>query len=60
MVKKMFLGAILLVAAISGNAQKAYDGTSFFANWYLSVNGGGVTPVAHAEFWKNMRGVSCL
>ena len=60
MVKKMFLGAILLVAAISGNAQKAYEGTSFFDNWYLGVNGGGVTPVSHAAFWKNMRGVAGL
>lgn len=50
------LAAVLLVAAaISAEAQNAYDGNKFLDNWYVGLNFGGTTPVAHSAFWKNMR-----
>ena len=54
--KKKILLAAALVAAMSVNAQKAYEGTAFFDNWYIGLNGGGITPLGHSAFWKNMRG----
>ena len=55
--KKIAMVAALFAAmAVSVNAQKAYEGTAFFDNWYIGLNGGGVTPLSHSAFWKNMRG----
>ncbi len=58
--KKKILLAATLVAAMSVNAQKAYEGTAFFDNWYIGLNGGGITPLSHSAFWKNMRGTAGL
>ncbi|HJC92686.1 MAG TPA: OmpA family protein [Candidatus Phocaeicola excrementigallinarum] len=56
--RKKFLMVAALFAAmtVSVNAQKAYEGTKFLDNWYVGLNGGGITPLAHSAFWKNMRG----
>ena len=57
MKKKGFVALALAATVMTANAQNVYDGNKFLDNWYVGLNGGGVTPVAHAAFWKNMRGV---
>lgn len=56
--KKKFLMVAALFAAmtVSANAQKAYEGTAFLDNWYIGLNGGGLTPLSHSAFWQGMRG----
>lgn len=60
MKKKSIFAALLMAAAVSVSAQKAYEGTRFLDNWYIGINGGGVTPTAHSAFWQGMRGVTGL
>lgn len=55
MKKVTILAAALAVTTLSVNAQKAYEGTRFFDNWYVGVKGGVTTPTAHSAFWRNMR-----
>ena len=57
MKKGFFLGVLLLAASLHVNAQ-ALMGTGFFDNWYVGLNGGGITPTVHAPFWKSMRGTT--
>lgn len=52
----MLVAVAAMAMAMSVNAQKAYEGTKFFDNWYVGLNGGGITPTSHSAFWKNMRG----
>lgn len=51
----ILVAAALAVTSLSVNAQKAYEGTRFFDNWYVGVKGGVTTPTAHSAFWRNMR-----
>lgn len=55
MKKVTILAAALAVTTLSVNAQKAYEGTRFFDNWYVGVKGGVTTPTTHSAFWPNMR-----
>lgn len=59
MKKGFFLGLLLTAASLHVNAQ-ALMGTNFFDNWYVGLNGGGITPTTHAPFWKSMRGITGL
>ncbi len=51
----ILVAAALAVTSLSVNAQKAYEGTRFFDNWYVGVKGGVTTPTTHSAFWRNMR-----
>lgn len=51
----ILVAAALAVTSLSVNAQKAYEGTRFFDNWYVGVKGGVTTPTTHSAFWPNMR-----
>lgn len=56
--RKSLFVTLLLAAVTSVSAQNnAFEGTKFLDNWYIGVNGGGVTKTTHSAFWKNMRGV---
>ena len=55
MKKVTILAAALAVMSLSANAQKAYEGSRFFDNWYVGVKGGVTTPTTHSAFWPNMR-----
>lgn len=55
MKKVTILAAALAVVSLSANAQKAYEGSRFFDNWYVGVKGGVTTPTTHSAFWPNMR-----
>lgn len=55
MKKVTILAAALAVTSLSVNAQKAYEGSRFFDNWYVGVKGGVTTPTTHSAFWRNMR-----
>lgn len=57
MKKRNLFALALAVSAMTVNAQNVYDGNKFLDNWYVGFNAGGVTPLAHSAFWKNMRGV---
>ncbi len=59
MKKSFFLGLLLVAASLHVNAQ-ALMGTNFFDNWYVGLNGGGITPTVYNPFWKSMRGVTGL
>lgn len=56
----MLVAVAAMAMAMSVNAQKAYEGTKFFDNWYVGLNGGGITPTSHSAFWKNMGSVTIL
>ncbi|MBU3834920.1 MAG: OmpA family protein [Candidatus Phocaeicola merdigallinarum] len=55
MKKVTILAAALAFTSLSVNAQKAYEGSRFFDNWYVGVKGGVTTPTTHSAFWRNMR-----
>lgn len=55
MKKVTILAAALAVMSLSANAQKAYEGSRFFDNWYVGVKGGVTTPTTHSAFLPNMR-----
>ena len=43
----MLVAVAAMAMAMSVNAQKAYEGTKFFDNWYVGLNGGGITAQLH-------------
>lgn len=46
-----------LLTASSIKAQTAIESSKFFDNWSLGLKGGAVTPMNHAPFFGDMRGV---
>ena len=46
-----------LLTVSSVNAQTAIESSKFFDNWSLGLKGGAVTPMHHAAFFGDMRGV---
>lgn len=58
---KKILVSLLLGMAVTGiSAQTAVEGNKFFDNWSIGVNAGGITPLNHSAFFKNMRPVAGL
>lgn len=56
--KKLFvLGAVAVAGIMSVQAQQALESTNFGSNWSVGVKGGVATPMSHAAFFENMRGV---
>lgn len=56
--KKMLLTAAILAGSIASmSAQKAMLKPGFFDNWSIGLDGGVTTPLNHAAFWGDMRGV---
>ena len=54
--RKLFTLLVVATLALGVNAQ-AYEGSKFFDNWSLGVNGGTLGPVTHTRgFWKHQRG----
>ncbi len=53
--KKTILLVALSIATLSVNAQSLLRGSKFTDNWSVGINGGGVTPLTHSAFFKNMR-----
>lgn len=54
--KKLLLLAALAFGAFSANAQ-AIQSPGFLENWSLGFDGGVTTPLHHAAFWGDMRGL---
>lgn len=54
MKRKIFLSALAL-SALAASAQTVVEGTKFSDNWSVEINAGGVTPLTHSAFFKNMR-----
>ena len=57
--KKLYLAgmALLGLGCTAANAQTAVESSKFFDNWSLGIKGGAVTPMKHAAFFGDMRGV---
>ena len=54
--KKIFAGLLLSGIAICHvSGQTALEGNKFSDNWSIGINVGGVTPLTHHSFFKNMR-----
>ena len=53
--KKFFTLAIAVLSTLGGTAQVTVNGSRFLDNWSLGINGGLITPVYKAAFFKNMR-----
>lgn len=53
--KKFLLYLLLSTGTFSAYSQTLLDGNKFFDNWSIGVKGGGVTPLTHSAFFKNMR-----
>ena len=55
MMKKIFAGLLLSGIAICHvSGQTALEGNKFSDNWSIGINVGGVTPLTHHSFFKNM------
>lgn len=57
--KKTVLVAAIALGAMTASAQ-GIEQSGFFDNWSLGLDGGVTTPLNHAAFWGNMRGVAGL
>lgn len=55
--KKIVLAAALALGALTATAQPAIIEPGFDANWSVGLEGGGITPMNHAAFFGDMRGV---
>lgn len=53
--RKFFTILALGAAVLTANAQKSVQGSRFFDNWSVALEGGGITKTTHNAFWKNMR-----
>ena len=54
--KRFFAGLLLSGIAICHvSGQTALEGNKFSDNWSIGINVGGVTPLTHHSFFKNMR-----
>lgn len=53
--KKIVIFAVLCMVTWTANAQNLISGTKFTDNWSIGINGGGITPLTHSAFFKNMR-----
>lgn len=61
--KKFITFIVALVCAITSttmSAQPTVEGSKFFDNWSIGLDGGVVTPLNHGSFFGNMRGVAGL
>ena len=56
MKKFIFIMTALIMGMMSINAQTV-EKSRFFDNWSVGLKGGAVTPLNHAAFWGDMRGV---
>lgn len=54
--KKTLLFAALALGAMSASAQ-ALEQPKFFDNWSIGLDGGVTTPLKHAAFFGDMRGL---
>ena len=55
--KKLFLIAIAAAGMMTAQAQQALEAPSFFSNWSIGVEGGGITPLYDgSSFIGDMRG----
>lgn len=54
--KKILLTAVVALGAISASAQ-AIEQPGFFDNWSIGLDGGVTTPMNHAAFFGDMRGI---
>lgn len=57
--KKVLLTAAVALGALAASAQ-AIEKPAFGDNWSIGLDGGAVTPMHHAAFWGDMRGVAGL
>ena len=55
--KKILLIVAIALGAISSHAQQAIESPSFWQNWSLGLDLGVTTPLKHAPFWGDMRGL---
>ncbi|MDR0940522.1 MAG: OmpA family protein [Mediterranea sp.] len=55
MKKRILLVAAFAAAVGMANGQNLLDGNKPSDNWSLGINVGGITPLTHSAFWKNMR-----
>lgn len=57
--KKVILSAVVALGALAASAQ-AVQQPGFFDNWSIGLDGGVTTPMHHAPFFADMRGVAGL
>ena len=53
--RKTILLVALSIATLTVSAQSLLRGSKFTDNWSVGINGGGITPLTHSAFFKNMR-----
>lgn len=53
--KRIVLLAALSAVTLAAGAQTLLQGSKFTDNWSVGINAGGVTPLTHSAFFKNMR-----
>lgn len=54
--KKVIFVMMALISAMCVNAQTV-ESSRFIDNWSVGLKGGAVTPLNHASFWGDMRGI---
>lgn len=55
--KKTFTLLALGVMTLGAQAQKTVQGAGFWDNWSIGLVGGGVVPLTHSDYIKDVRGV---
>lgn len=57
MKKLLLIAALLLGTGVAGAQEMALSQSKFSDNWSFGLKGGGITPMNHAAFWGDMRGI---
>ena len=55
--KKILLLSVLALGAFTANAQEVVEEPAFSQNWSIGVDAGATTPLHHAAFFGDMRGL---
>ena len=53
--KKFFTIVAMGAAVLAANAQKSVQGSRFFDNWSVGLVGGGIVPLTHSDYIKDVR-----
>lgn len=55
MKKSIILSVLVVVAALTTNAQTTVEGSKFGDNWSMELKAGAITPLKHSPFFKSAR-----
>lgn len=53
--KKILTIAAMSAAVLTASAQKSVQGSRFFDNWSVGIVGGGIVPLTHSDYIKDVR-----